>query len=57
MKASELTKGKKVWAWYLSRYLYYRQQNQITKKYIFEDIADCRFEFTEEQLEALRVEA
>lgn len=56
MKAAELQKGKRYWAWFLHNHIYYQGENPkaTTKKYIFKDIADVRFDFSEEDIELLR---
>ena len=49
-----LKKGERFWCWWMSRYLFFRMSyvkcfTGVTC-YVFEDIADARFELTEEQV-------
>ena len=52
-----LKKGDKFWSWWLSRNLYFRRavEDRTTGSvtYVFDDIADVRFNLTESQFEKL----
>lgn len=52
-----LKKGDKFWCWWLSRNLYFRRAVEDCTTgavtYVFDDIADVRFNLTESQFEKL----
>lgn len=54
MKASELRINKRVWAWWLSRYLFYTGES-YDGKYIFTDINDDEVIIKESDLKDLEI--